>query len=124
MDDRQQTFDTGLAIRRDMFGRAGAEDRVAAATEFTRPLEDLVTRYCFGEIWSRPEIDRKTRSMLTIAVLTALGKPNQLKVHVQGALSNGVSRQEVREVLLHTMIYAGVPAGVDAFRVASEVLGE
>jgi 4-carboxymuconolactone decarboxylase len=124
MDDRQQTFDTGLAIRRDMFGRAGAEDRVAAATDFTRPLEDLVTRYCFGEIWSRPEIDRKTRSMLTLAVLTALGKPNQLKVHVQGALSNGVSRQEIREVLLHTMIYAGVPAGVDAFRVASEVLGE
>ena len=124
MDDRQQTFDAGLAIRRDMFGRAGAEDRVAAATDFTRPLEDLVTRYCFGEIWSRPEIDRKTRSMLTLAVLTALGKPNQLKVHVQGALSNGVSRQEIREVLLHTMIYAGVPAGVDAFRVASEVLGE
>jgi 4-carboxymuconolactone decarboxylase len=124
MDDRQQTFDTGLAIRRDMFGRAGAEDRVAAATDFTRPLEDLVTRYCFGEIWSRPEIDRKTRSMLTLAVLTALGKPNQLKIHVQGALSNGVSRQEIREVLLHTMIYAGVPAGVDAFRVASEVLVE
>jgi 4-carboxymuconolactone decarboxylase len=124
MDDRQQRFDTGLAIRRDMFGRAGAEDRVAAATDFTRPLEDLVTRYCFGEIWSRPEIDRKTRSMLTLAVLTALGKPNQLKVHVQGALSNGVSRQEIREVLLHTMIYAGVPAGVDAFRAASEVLAE
>jgi 4-carboxymuconolactone decarboxylase len=82
----------------------------------------MVTRYCFGEVWTRPALDHKTRSMLTLALLTALGKQNQLRVHVKGAIQNGVSKEEIREVLLHSMIYAGVPAAVDSFATTAEVL--
>jgi 4-carboxymuconolactone decarboxylase len=118
----KDTFETGLGIRRDMFGPAGAEQQIAAATKFTAPMQDLVTRYCFGEIWDRPHLDRKTRSLLTIAILASLGKSPQLKTHVRGAVTNGASMEEIREVLLHTMIYAGVPAGVEGFVNAAEVL--
>ena len=117
-------FATGLAIRREMFGPEGAERQIEAATDFTRPLQDMVTRYCFGETWSRPTLDRKTRSMLTLALLTALGKQNQLRVHVRGAIQNGVSKEEIREVLMHSMIYAGLPAAVDSFATATAVLKE
>lgn len=118
----QDLFDAGLNLRRDMFGAAGAEKAIDSATEFTRPMQDVVTRYCFGEIWNRPHLDRRTRSMLTLAIVCTLGKPNQLKAHVRGAIANGVSKDEIREVLLHTMVYAGIPAAVDAFAHASEVL--
>ena len=118
-DDR---FERGLAVRRDMFGPEGAEKQVEAATEFTRPMQDLVTRYCFGEVWNRPHLDRRTRSMLTIGMLVALGKPHEIKTHVRGAIANGVSKEEIREVLVHSMIYCGVPASVEAFRSAAEVL--
>ena len=120
----RDTFAAGLQVRRDMFGPGGADDQIAAASAFMAPMQDFVTRYCFGEAWTRPELDRKTRSMLTLATLLALGKPNQLKVHVRGAIANGVSVDEIREVLLHGMIYAGVPASVDAFINAAEVLKE
>jgi len=123
MTDGKDASEAGLAVMRKMFGAALVDERQAAVTEFSRPLEDLVIRYCFGEVWSRPQLDRKTRSMLTLAVLTALGKPNQIRVHVQAAINNGVTQEEIREVLLHAMVYSGVPAGVEAFRVASEVLG-
>lgn len=123
MSDTKNASETGLAIMREMFGAELVDERQAAVTDFNRPLEDLVVRYCFGEVWSRPQLDRKTRSMLTLAVLTALGKPNQLRVHVQTAINNGVTREEIREVLLHAMVYSGVPAGVEAFRVACDVLG-
>jgi 4-carboxymuconolactone decarboxylase len=122
MNKQDDAFETGLQIRRDMFGAAGADERLAKATDFTRPFEEVVTRYCFGETWSRPQLDRKTRSLITLAALTALTKPNQLKVHVRGALANGASVEEIREVLLHTTVYAGVPAGVEAFTAAAEVL--
>ena len=118
----KDAFATGLAIRREMFGVEGAERQIEAATEFTRPLQDMVTRYCFGETWARPTLDRKTRSMLTLALLTALGKQNQLRVHVKGAIQNGVSKEEIREVLMHSMIYAGLPAAVDSFATTTEVL--
>ena len=118
-DDR---FERGLAVRRDMFGPEGAEKQIEAATEFTRPMQDLVTRYCFGEVWNRPHLDRRTRSMLTIGMLVALGKPHEIKTHVRGAIGNGVSKEEIREVLVHSMIYCGVPASVEAFRSAAEVL--
>jgi len=121
-DGTQDAFAAGLAIRRDMFGVEGAERQIEAATDFTRPLQDMVTRYCFGEVWSRPTLDRKTRSMLTLALLTALGKQNQLRVHVRGAIQNGVSKEEIREVLMHSMIYAGLPAAVDSFATTTEVL--
>lgn len=121
---RDEAFEAGLEVRRDMFGAAGAEDQIAAATGFTRPMQDLVTRYCFGEIWQRPQIDRKTRSMMTLAMLVALARPNELRIHVRGAIANGATVEEIREVLLHAMIYAGVPAAVDSFRNAAEVLRE
>ena len=122
MDRKDSAFDTGMAIRRDMFGAAGAEQRLAQANDFNRPFEELVTRYCFGDTWGRPGLDRKTRSLITLAALTALTKPNQLKVHVRGALANGATPEEIREVLLHTAIYAGIPCGVEAFNAAAEVL--
>jgi 4-carboxymuconolactone decarboxylase len=122
MDNRDASYEIGMQMRRDMFGRAGAEDRVNAATDFNRPFEDTVTRYCFGEIWSRPGLDRRTRSMITLAALTALVRPNQLRNHVLGALANGVTRQEISEILMHTAVYAGIPAGVEAFAAAAEAL--
>jgi 4-carboxymuconolactone decarboxylase len=122
MSDQADSFETGMQIRRDMFGAAGAEDRLNAATDFSRPLEEVVTRYCFGETWSRPGLDHRTRSIVTLAALAALVRPNQLKNHVRGALKNGVTREEIREILLHTTVYAGIPAGVEAFNAAAEVL--
>ena len=119
-----ESFRTGMQIRRDMFGSAGAEDRYAATTDFNRPFEEVVTRYCFGDTWSRPGLDRKTRSLITLAALTAMVRPNQVRVHVRGALANGATPEEIREVLLHTTVYAGVPAGVEAFNAAAEVLQE
>ena len=122
MGEQDDSFRTGMQIRREMFGPAGAEERYAQATDLNRPLEDVVTRYCFGETWSRPGLDRRTRSMITLAALTAMVRPNQLKVHIRGALKNGVTREEIREILLHTAVYAGIPAGVEAFAAAAEVL--
>ena len=124
MVDSNSTFDKGLRLRHEMFGRAGAEDRWEQATDFNRPLEEFVTRHCFGETWSRPGLDRKTRSLVTLAILTALVRPNQLRGHVRGALANGATPEEIREVLLHTVDYAGIPAGVEAFAAAAEVLAE
>jgi 4-carboxymuconolactone decarboxylase len=124
MSTRKTTFEAGLAVRREMFGLGGAEHQIDAATKFTAPMQDLVTRYCFGEVWERPHLDRKTRSLLTLAILAALGRSPQVKTHVRGAVANGATMEEIREVLLHTMIYAGVPAGVEAFTNAAEVLKE
>jgi len=119
-----ESFRTGMQIRREMFGPAGSDDRYAQTTDFNRPFEDVVTRYCFGDTWSRPGLDRKTRSLITLAALTAMVRPNQVRVHVRGALANGATPEEIREVLLHTVVYAGVPAGVEAFTAAAEVLKE
>jgi 4-carboxymuconolactone decarboxylase len=123
-DGGKDTFSAGLQVRRDMFGPANSDQALQSATDFTRPLQEMVTRYCFGEVWTRSLLDRKTRSMLTMALLVALNRPNQLRGHVRGAVKNGVSKDEIREVLLHSMIYAGVPAGVDSFQHATEVLKE
>jgi 4-carboxymuconolactone decarboxylase len=117
-----EVFEAGMQIRREMFGPAQSDQVLQNATDFNRTLQELVTRYCFGEVWARPQLDRKTRSMLTMALLVALNKPTQLKGHVRGAVKNGCSKDEIREVLLHSMIYAGVPAGVDSFIHATEVL--
>ncbi len=122
MNDKDDLYAAGLGVRHDMFGIKETDDAIAAASDFTQPLQDIVTRYCFGEVWTRPPLDRKARSLLTLAILASIGKPNQFKVHVKGALANGVTEQEIREVLLHVMIYAGVPAAVDGFLYASEVL--
>jgi 4-carboxymuconolactone decarboxylase len=121
-ETKDPAFTAGMQVRRDMFGPAGAEERYAQATDLNRPFEDLVTRYCFGDTWTRPGLDRKTRSLITLAVLTALTKPNQLKIHIAGALANGCSVEEIRETILHTAVYAGVPCGVEAFNAAADAL--
>lgn len=116
-----QDYESGMKVRQDMWGPAGAE-RVEQAKSFNRPFEDLVTEYCFGAVWDREGLDKKTRSMITLAALTALSKPNQIKVHVMGALANGVSVDEIKEVIMHSAVYGGIPAGVEAMNAAMEVL--
>jgi 4-carboxymuconolactone decarboxylase len=124
MADKDERFEAGMKVRREMFGLAGADQQYESTPNFMKPLQDAVTSYCFGDGWTDPTLDRKTRSMLTIAILVSIGKPNQLRTHVRGAIANGVSVDEIRSVIMHAMIYAGVPAGVDAFLNATEVLGE
>jgi 4-carboxymuconolactone decarboxylase len=114
----------GVQIRREMFGSETTDRQIAQANAFTRPMQDVVSRYCFGETWSRPGLGRRERSMVTLGVLCALGRPQELKVHVAGALSNGATPLEIREVLLHSMVYCGVPLGVDAIRNADEALAQ
>ena len=121
-EPKDSLFTAGMQVRHEMFGAGGAQERYAQATDFNRPFEDLVTRYCFGDTWTRPGLDRKTRSLITLAALTAMTKPNQIKAHVLGALANGCSVEEIRETILHTVVYAGVPCGVEAFTAAAEVL--
>jgi len=120
----KQTFDKGMKIRREVLGDEHVDRSMAAADDFSRPLQELITHYAWGEVWSRPGLDRRTRSMITLAMLAALNRPHELKLHVQGALRNGVSKAEIGEVLLQSVIYAGGPAALDAFRVAREVFKE
>jgi len=115
-------FEQGLAIRREVLGAEYVDNSIAAATDFNRPLQELVTEYCWGAVWSRPGLDRKTRSLLNVAMLTALNHQPELRLHVKGALRNGATSDEVREVLLQAAIYCGVPAAVDAFRSATEAI--
>jgi len=117
-------FDAGLEVRKAVLGKEFVEAAIASADDFNRPLQELVTEYCWGAVWTREGLSRKTRSMLNLAMLTALNRPHELKMHIKGALTNGVTRDEIREVLLQTAIYCGVPAGVDAFRTAREVFAE
>jgi 4-carboxymuconolactone decarboxylase len=107
-----------------MLGPALAEERFEQATDFNRDFEDIMTRYCFGEVWARPGLDRATRSLLTIAILATQGRAAPLEVHVKGAITNGCTKEQIREVLLHTAIYAGVPAGAEGFGHAAAVLRE
>lgn len=122
MTQQDPKFEAGMRIRREMFGPALAEDRIEQATEFNRAFEDIMTRYCFGEVWARPGLDRATRSLLTIAILATQGRAAPLKVHVKGAIANGCTKEQIRETLLHTAIYAGVPAGAEGFGHAAQVL--
>jgi 4-carboxymuconolactone decarboxylase len=124
MSTESENFAAGMDVRRAMWGKAGAEDRLEQATDFNRPFEEMVTSHCFGDIWNRPDLDKKTRSIITLAVLTALTKPNQLKVHIEGAIANGVSKEEVREIILHSSVYAGIPTGVEAMNAARETLSK
>jgi 4-carboxymuconolactone decarboxylase len=117
-------YEKGLANRKSVLGADYVEKAINAADDFNRPFQELVTTYCWGEIWGREELPRKIRSMLNIAMLTALNRPHELKLHLRGALNNGVSRTEIREVLMQTAIYCGIPAAVDAFRSAREVFNE
>lgn len=121
-----ELFGRGLEIRKEVLGAEYVERSLAAAAEddFTAPLQELVTEYCWGAVWSRDGLDRRSRSLLNLAMTTALNRPHELKIHVRGALNNGVSEEEIREALLQAAIYCGVPAALDAFRVAREALEE
>jgi 4-carboxymuconolactone decarboxylase len=121
---KSDLFDQGLQTRRDVLGADYVDNAIRNADDFNRPMQELVTEYCWGEIWNRPGLDRRTRSLLNLAMLTALNRPHELKLHVRGALNNGVTRDEIREVFLQTAIYCGVPAAIDSFRNAKEVLKE
>jgi 4-carboxymuconolactone decarboxylase len=123
MDDKQR-FDGGMKIRREVLGAEYVDRNMKAADEFSMAMQDLTTRYCWGDIWARPGLDRKTRSMLNLAMIAALNRPHELKAHVKGALTNGVTKDEIKEVLLQVAIYAGIPAGMDSFRLAREAFAE
>jgi 4-carboxymuconolactone decarboxylase len=118
------SYEKGLEVRKAVLGAEFVDNAINSADDFNRPLQELVTEYCWGAVWTREGLSRQMRSMLNLAMLTALNRPHELKMHVQGALRNGVTAVQIREVLLQATIYAGVPAGVDAFRVAREVLRE
>jgi 4-carboxymuconolactone decarboxylase len=120
----RDVFEKGLAIRKETLGQEFVEKSFASADDFNRPMQELVTQYCWGAVWGREGLPRKTRSMLNLAMLSCLNRPHELRVHLYGALRNGVTRDEIREVLLQVAIYGGVPAGVDSFRIAREVFAE
>ena len=117
-------FDKGLAVRKDVLGAQYVENSIKNADDFNRPLQELVTEYCWGAIWTREGLPRKTRSMLNLAMLATLNRPHELELHIRGAMRNGCTRDEIREVLLQVAIYAGIPAGVDSFRTARKVFAE
>jgi 4-carboxymuconolactone decarboxylase len=117
----KETLDQGLAIRKEVLGAEHGERPLVGADDFSRPYQDLITEYCWGAVWGRPGLSRKTRSLLNLAMLTALNREEEFKLHVRAAFRNGVTREEIREVLLQTAIYCGVPAANSAFRQAREV---
>ena len=117
-------FERGLEIRKSVLGKEFVEKSINSADDFNRPMQELVTEYCWGAVWGREGLSKKTRSMLNLAMLSCLNRPHEFRMHLAGALRNGVTREEIREVLLQVAIYCGVPAGVDAFRNAREVFAE
>jgi len=117
-----EQYEQGLATRKEVMGNDFVDKALAGATSFTQPLQEHITRAAWGDIWQRPGLDRKTRSLITVAMLSALGKQQELKGHIRGAINNGVSVQELQEVLLHATIYCGIPAAAESFRTANEVV--
>jgi len=123
-ESKHPDFARGVEVRRAMWGFEGADGQLDKAGDFIWPLQEVVTKYCFGQTWTRSKLSRKIRSMITLAMLVAMARPNELKVHIQGAIANGVTKEEIQEILLHAMVYAGVPRGVEGFRAAEEKLKE
>jgi 4-carboxymuconolactone decarboxylase len=119
-----ETYERGLAVRRDVLGADYVERSFANADDFSRPIQDLSTEYCWGKIWDRPGLSRRDRSLLNIGMISALNRPHELKLHVKAALTNGLSREEIREALLQVAVYCGVPAGLDSTRIARETFAE
>ena len=118
------TFDRGLEIRKATLGAEFVENSLKTADDFNMPIQELTTEYCWGYVWGREGLPRKTRSMLNLAMISALNRPHELKMHVKGALRNGVTKEEIREIFMQVAIYAGVPAGVDSFNKAKEVFAQ
>jgi 4-carboxymuconolactone decarboxylase len=119
-----ELFDRGLALRREVLGADYVDKSLSSANEFMTAFQRITTEWCWGYAWTRPGLDRKTRSLLNLAMLTALNRSPEVKLHVRGAINNGVTVDEIKEVLLHATIYCGIPAGLDAFKAANEVLKE
>ena len=119
-----ERFEAGLAVRREVLGAEYVEQALAGADSFNRDFQELATEFCWGGTWARGVLDRKTRSILNLGMLSALNRPEEFKLHVRGALTNGCTLDELREVLLQIAVYCGIPAGVEAFRLARDVLRE
>jgi len=117
-----KAFEDGMAVRREMWGAELAEKALEGASAFARPFQEIMTRYCFGETWARPGLSRRDRSLITLAMLISQGRELEIRMHVQGALSNGVTPEEIREIVLQAMIYCGVPAAYTGLRAAEETL--
>jgi 4-carboxymuconolactone decarboxylase len=117
-------YNKGLAIRRAVLGNDYVDAQLKNADEFNRPMQELVTEYCWGAVWGREGLNKKTRSMLNLAMISILNRPHELKAHLRGALRNGVTKAEIREIFLQVAIYGGVPAAVDSFRIAREVFAD
>jgi 4-carboxymuconolactone decarboxylase len=122
--DHKQRYDAGLKTRREVLGADYVDKSIASQDEFNRPLQELLNTYCWNDVWNRPGLPRKTRSMLNLAMLSALNKPHELKLHLNGALNNGLTKGDIQEVFLQVAIYCGVPAAVESFRIAREVFKE
>ena len=119
-----ETYERGLALRKEVLGEDYVARSFANADEFSRPMQELSTEYCWGNVWSRDGLSRRDRSLLNIGMISALNRPHELKLHVKAALTNGLSRDEIREALLQVAIYCGVPAGLDSTRIAREAFAE
>ncbi len=122
--NNRDLYDRGLAIRKAVLGSEYVDRAIAGADSFTRPLQELVTEYCWGAVWGREGLGRRDRSLINLAMISTLNRPQELKLHVKGAVRNGLKREEIMETLLQVAIYAGVPAAVDSFRIAREALAE
>jgi 4-carboxymuconolactone decarboxylase len=120
----QKMHDKGLEIRKAVLGEAYVTNALKNVDEFNRPFQEMLNEYCWGTVWGREELPRKTRSMLNIAMISILNRPHELRAHLKGALTNGVTREEIREILMQVAIYAGMPAAVDSFRIARELFAE
>lgn len=119
-----ELFAQGLKNRMEVLGAEYVQKSLDAATDFSAPLQKLVTEWCWGELWSRPGLDRRTRSIINLSMLSALNRPHEVRLHVRGAINNGLTQQDIMEILLQVAIYCGVPAALDSARVASEVFAE
>jgi 4-carboxymuconolactone decarboxylase len=117
-------FEAGLKNRREVLGAEYVDKSIASADDFNMPMQELVTEYCWGEVWGRPGLSRQQRSMLNLGMLVALGRSHELRLHIRGAINNGLTKDDIKEVFLQTAIYCGVPAAIDAFRNAREVFKE
>lgn len=120
----ESLFDRGLAVRKEVLGEDYVNKSIAGADEFTRTMAEWSTEYCWGALWTRPGLDRRSRSIANLSMIAALNRPHELKLHVKAAVTNGLSRDEIKEVLLQVAVYAGVPAGIDSFRIAREAFKE
>ena len=119
-----ELFDRGLEVRRAVLGAEYVDNSLKSANDFMQAFQNITTEWCWGYAWTRPGLDRKTRSLMNLAMLTALNRAPEIKLHVRGALNNGVTVDEIKEALLHATVYCGIPAGLDAFKAANEVLKE